>query len=101
MITSDTLLLKLKLQSQLLAKSFNLPSSFGYDLLASSIYQHHDFEELCDSIAEFNYVSSFGALSEYQKLKYVLIVLVKLHKTHLLWTAQIQLESSHHLMYAA
>jgi hypothetical protein len=28
-------------------------------------------------------------------------VLVKPHKTHLLWTLQTQLESSHHLMYAA
>ncbi len=73
MITSDTLLLKLKLQSQLLAKSLNLPSSFGYDLLASSIYQHHDFEELCDSVAEFEYALSFESLSEYQKLKYLLI----------------------------
>ena len=73
MITSDTLTLKLTLQSKLLAKSLNLPESFGYDLLATSVYQHIDFEDLCDSIAEFNYASSFGALSEYQKLKYVLI----------------------------
>ena len=73
MITSDTLTLKLKLQAKLLAKSLNLPESFGYDLLAKTIYQHIDFEDLCDSIAEFNYASSFGALSEYQKLKYVLI----------------------------
>ena len=73
MITSDTLTLKLTLQSKLLAKSLNLPESFGYDLLATSVYQHIDFEDLCDSIAEFNYASSFGALSEYQKLKYLLI----------------------------
>jgi len=40
MITSDTLTLKLTLQSKLLAKSLNLPESFGYDLLATSVYQH-------------------------------------------------------------
>jgi hypothetical protein len=73
MLTSDTLILKLTLQAKLLAKSLNLPSKFGNDLLATSIYRHIDFEDLCDSIAEFNYASSFGALSEYQKLKYVLI----------------------------
>ena len=46
MITSDTLTLKLKLQAKLLAKSLNLPESFGYDLLATSVYQHIDFEDV-------------------------------------------------------
>ena len=73
MFTTDLLILKIKLQSKLLAKSLNLPTNFGYDLLASAIYQHHDFEELCDSVAEFNYAENFGALSEFQKLKYLLI----------------------------
>ncbi len=61
MITSDTLILKLKLQSKLLAKSLNLPEKFGNDLLATAIYQHFDFNELCESA------------SEYQKLKYLFI----------------------------
>lgn len=73
MISSDTLILKLKLQSKLLAKSLNLPTNFGYDLLATAIYRHLDFEDLCDSVAEFDYAKSFGALSEFQKLKYLLI----------------------------
>ena len=73
MISSVTLILKLKLQSKLLAKSLNLPINFGYDLLAIAIYRHIDFEDLCDSVAEFDYASSFGALSEFQKLKYLLI----------------------------
>lgn len=73
MITSDTLTLKLTLQSKLLAKSLNLPEKFGFDLLATSIYQHFDFNELCDSIAEFNYAENFGTFSEFEKLKYLLI----------------------------
>ncbi len=73
MITSNTLILKLKLQSQLLAKSLNLPRQFGDDLLATAIYQHHDFEELCDSISELDYALNFGSLAEFQKLKYLLI----------------------------
>lgn len=73
MITSDLLILKLKLQSKLLAKSLNLPEKFGFDLLATSIYQHFDFNELCDSIAEFNYAENFGTFSEFEKLKYLLI----------------------------
>jgi hypothetical protein len=73
MITSDTLILKLKLQSKLLAKSLNLPEKFGNDLLATAIYQHFDFNELCESVSEFEYVLSFECLSEYQKLKYLFI----------------------------
>ncbi|MFT6246946.1 MAG: hypothetical protein ACJAUY_000096 [Cognaticolwellia sp.] len=73
MITSDTLILKLKLQSKLLAKSLNLPTNFGYDLLATAIYQHKDFEYLCDSVSEFDNAVNFESLSEYQKLKYLLI----------------------------
>jgi len=73
MITSDTLILKLKLQSKLLAKSLNLPESFGNDLLATAIYQHFDFNELCESVSEFEYALGFESLSEYQKLKYLLI----------------------------
>ena len=73
MITPATLTLKLKLQAKLLAKSLNLPEKFGNDLLATAIYQHLDFEDLCDSIAEFDYAKSFGALSEFQKLKFLLI----------------------------
>lgn len=73
MITSDTLILKLKLQSKLLAKSLNLPEKFGNDLLATAIYQHFDFNELCESVSEFEYVLSFESLSEYQKLKYLFI----------------------------
>jgi hypothetical protein len=73
MITSDTLILKLKLQSKLLAKSLNLPEKFGDDLLATAIYQHFDFNELCESVSEFEYVLSFESLSEYQKLKYLFI----------------------------
>jgi hypothetical protein len=73
MITSDTLILKLKLQSKLLAKSLNLPENFGDDLLATAIYQHFDFNELCESVSEFEYVLSFESLSEYQKLKYLFI----------------------------
>jgi hypothetical protein len=87
MISSHTLILKLKFQSKLLAKSLNLPKSFGDDLLATAIYQHFDFNELCESVSEFNYASNFGALSEYQKLKYLLIcevedkeLIVDLHK---------------------
>jgi hypothetical protein len=73
MITSDTLILKLKLQSKLLAKSLNLPEKFGNDLLATAIYQHFDFNELCESVSEFEYALSFEFLSEYQKLKYLFI----------------------------
>ena len=73
MITSDTLILKLSLQSKLLAKSLNLPESFGNDLLATAIYQHFDFNELCESVSEFEYALSFESLSEFQKLKYLLI----------------------------
>lgn len=73
MVTSNTLILKLKLQSKLLAKSLNLPNSFGDDLLATAIYQHFDFNELCESVSEFEYALSFESLSEYQKLKYLLI----------------------------
>jgi len=73
MITPYTLTLKLKLQAKLLAKSLNLPEKFGNDLLSTAIYQHLDFEDLCDSVAEFDYAKSFGDLSEFQKLKYLLI----------------------------
>jgi hypothetical protein len=73
MISSSTLITKLKLQSELLAKSLNLPKSFGYDLLATSIYQHFDFNELCDSISELDYTLNFTSLAAYQKLKYLLI----------------------------
>jgi hypothetical protein len=73
MISSATLIKKLKLQSELLAKSFNLPKRFGYDLLATSIYQHLDFDQLCDSITESDFALSFPSLTEYQKLKYLLI----------------------------
>jgi len=73
MITSDTLILKLKLQAKLLSKSLNLPSKFGNDLLASAIYQHIDFEDLCDSISELDYALNIESLLEYQKLKFLLI----------------------------
>jgi len=73
MVTSETLILKLKHQSQLLAKSLNLPKKLGYDLLATAIYQHFDFNELCDSVTELDYALNFESLSEYQKLKYLLI----------------------------
>lgn len=73
MITSDTLILKLSLQAKLLAKSLNLPSKFGNDLLATAVYQYFDFNELCESVSEFEYALSFESLSEYQKLKYLLI----------------------------
>ena len=73
MITSDFLILKLKLQSKFLAKSLNLPKSFGFDLLATAIYRHLDFEDLCDSICELDYALNFVPLAEYQKLKYLLI----------------------------
>lgn len=73
MITSDTLILKLKLQSKLLAKSLNLPRKFGEDLLATAIYQHFDFNQLCDSIAGLGYALNFQSLVEFQKLKYLLI----------------------------
>ena len=73
MINSDLLILKLKLQSKLLAKSLNLPEKFGLDLLAISIYQHSDFEELCESITQLDYTLNFESLSEFQKLKYLLI----------------------------
>lgn len=73
MITSATLILKLKLQSKLLSKSLNLPEPFGFDLLATAIYQHLDFEELCESVSEFDNAVNFESLSEYQKLKYLFI----------------------------
>jgi hypothetical protein len=73
MITSDTLILKLSLQAKLLAKSLNLPSKFGNDLLATAVYQHFDFNELCESVSEFEYALSFESFSEYQKLKYLLL----------------------------
>ena len=73
MISSDTLILNLKLQSKLLAKSFNLPTNFGYDLLATAIYRHIDFEDLCDSICELDYALNFSSLAEFHKFKYLLI----------------------------
>ena len=73
MITSDTLILRLSLQSKLIAKFLNLPEKFGNDLLATAIYQHFDFNELCDSVTELDYALNFKSLSEYQKLKYLLI----------------------------
>jgi hypothetical protein len=73
MLSSHTLILKLKLQSKFIAKSLNLPEKFGNDLLAKAIYQHFDFNELCDSIIELDSALSFGILSRNQKLKYLLI----------------------------
>tara|TARA_R110001583_G_scaffold187837_2_gene349384 strand:+ start:4957 stop:5286 length:330 start_codon:yes stop_codon:yes gene_type:complete len=73
MLSLPQLLYKLKLQSKSLAKSLNLPENLGYDLLATSIYQHLDFEDLCDSITELDYSLNISSLSEHQKLKYLLI----------------------------
>ncbi|MBL4832715.1 MAG: hypothetical protein JKY26_01980 [Pseudomonas sp.] len=73
MITSNTLILKLNLQAKLLSKSLNLPNKFGNDLLATAIYNHLDFEDLCDSIAKLDYALNFESLAEEQKLKYLFI----------------------------
>lgn len=73
MISSETLILKLKLQSQLLAKSLNLPKSFGFDLLATAIYQHLNYDELCDSILDLDFSSDYLYLPEHEKLKYIFI----------------------------
>lgn len=85
MLSLPQLLYKLKLQSKSLAKSLNLPENLGYDLLATSIYQHLDFEDLCDSITELDYSLNISSLSEHQKLKYLLIcevedLIIDLHK---------------------
>lgn len=67
------LILKLKFQAKRLAKLFNLPEKFGYDLLAISIYQHLNFDELCDLILNLDYSSDDFYLPQYEKLKYLFI----------------------------
>lgn len=73
MISKSQLIYKLELQSKLLAKSFNLPTRFGYDLLAKSIYQHNDYDVLCDSISKLDYSTGSIYLPEYEKLKFLFI----------------------------
>ena len=73
MFSKSQLLYKLKLQSIFLAKSLNLPKSFGEERLARSIYNISNFDELCKELLLSNDEDIHTLLLEHQNLKYLLI----------------------------
>jgi hypothetical protein len=73
MITSEQLIYKLELQSELLAKSFNLPTKFGKPLLAEAIYNSPCFNYLSEDILLNTITGNYSIILGEENLKYLMI----------------------------
>ncbi len=73
MLTTAQLIYKLNLQATFLEKYLNLPVSFGKDLLAKTIYESINFDDLCSSVESDGEKRGLSCLLENEKLKYLLI----------------------------
>lgn len=73
MLTTAQLIYKLNLQATFLEKYLNLPVYFGKDLLAKTIYESINFDDLCSSVESDGEKRGLSCLLENEKLKYLLI----------------------------
>ncbi|MFT5758876.1 MAG: hypothetical protein ACI9LM_003624 [Alteromonadaceae bacterium] len=73
MITSEQLIYKLELQSELLAKSLNLPTRFGKPLLAEAIYNSPCFNYLSEDILLNTITGNYSIILGEENLKYLMI----------------------------
>lgn len=73
MISSAQLIYKINLQAKFLEKYLNLPSGFGKESLAKSIYQSFNFDDLIATIVDEGDKINLNYLLEDDTLKYLLI----------------------------
>lgn len=79
MISTAQLIYKLNLQAKFLEKYLNLPVGFGKEILAKSIYQSFNFDDIFATIEDEGEKINLNYLLEYDKLKYLLICEVDDH----------------------